>query len=259
MAGKDNAIVINEEKCTGCSLCVKDCPGNCLYIENKKAHFGKSVCIECGHCYAICPEDAIRMTNYDCSNEAVLPMTDIASDTLLAAMQSRRTVRQFTKQNVEQEKIDKILEAGRYSPTGGNNQDVSYIILGSKQKEAEKICVDLFRKGTSLPRRISAFAERINIPDDFFFKGAPLVILVTARSSVNAGLASSYMELMAESLGLGVLYSGFFVMCTKSSGKLRKLIKLPVGRKVVTCMVIGYPAVKYQRIVPRKPLKSKTL
>ena len=29
---------------------------------------------------------------------------------------------------------------------------------------------------------------------------------------------------MAESLGLGVLYSGFFVVCTKLSEKLRKLI-----------------------------------
>jgi len=186
-------------------------------------------------------------------------MTELPSDTLLAAMKSRRTVRQFTDQAVEEEKIQKILEAGRYSPTGGNNQGVTYTILGSRQNEAEAICVDLFRKGTSLPRRSKAFAARFNVTDNFFFKGAPLVILVSSRSSVDAGLASSYMEIMAESLGLGVLYSGFFVMCTRLSRKLRKLIGLPKGQKVVTCMVIGYPAVKYQRIVPRKPLKAKTL
>ena len=67
------------------------------------------------------------------------------------------------------------------------------------------------------------------------------------------------MELMAESLGLGVLYSGFFVACTRLSRKLRKMLDLPKGHKVITCMVIGYPAVKYQRIVPRKPLQSRTL
>ena len=202
---------------------------------------------------------AITMTGYDFPEEASVPMTEIPSDTLLSAMKSRRTVRQFTDQAVEQEKIQKILEAGRYSPTGGNSQNVSYTILGSRQNEAEAICVDLFRKGTSLPRRFKAFAERFNITDNFFFKGAPLVILVSSRSSVDAGLASSYMEIMAESLGLGVLYSGFFVMCSRISRKLRKLIGLPRGHKVVTCMVIGYPAVKYQRIVPRKPLQSKTL
>ena len=252
-------IVINEEKCIGCELCVKDCVSNYLQIENGKAHTGTGGCIECGHCYAVCPQGAIRMIGYDCPEEAAVPMTELPADTLLAAMRSRRSVRQFTDQSVEPEKIQMILEAGRYSPTGGNRQDVSYIILGSKQKEAEAMCVDLFRKGTSLPGRFASVAERFRISDDFFFKGAPLVILVTGRSNVNAGLASSYMEIMAESLGLGVLYSGFFTACTRFSRKLRRLIRLPKGHKVVTCMVIGYPAVKYHRIVPRKPLQSKTL
>jgi len=254
-----NPILVNEEKCIGCGLCANDCPSSYIYIENGKAHTNKGGCLECGHCYAVCPQEAIRMLNYDCTGEAAVPMTEFSSDKLLAAMKSRRTVRQFTDQAVEDEKVQKILEAGRYSPTGGNSQNVSYTILGSRQTEAEALCVDLFRKGTSLLRRSKAFAERFNITDDFFFKGAPLVIVVSSRSSVDAGLASAYMEIMAESLGLGVLYSGFFVMCTRLSRKLRRLIGLPGGHKAVTCMVIGYPAVKYLRIVPRKPLQAKTL
>ena len=254
-----NPIVVNKEKCIGCGQCVKDCPSSYLYIENGIANTNTVGCLECGHCYAICPQGAIRMTNYDCPEEAVVLMTEISSDTLLAAMKSRRTIRQFTDKVVEEEKIQKILEAGRYSPTGGNSQNVTYTILGSKQAEAEAICVELFRKGTSLPGRFKSVSERFKISDDFFFKGAPLVIVVSSRNNVNAGLASSYMEIMAESLGLGVLYSGFFVACTKFSRKLHKLIGIPKGYKVVTCMVIGYPAVKYQRIVPRKPLKSRTL
>ena len=95
--------------------------------------------------------------------------------------------------------------------------------------------------------------------NDFFFKGAPLVIVVASKSTVDGGLASSYMEIMAESLGLGVLYSGFFVMCSKMSRSLKKLLDLEKGYDVVTCMVIGYPDVKYQRIVPRKELKVKKL
>ena len=42
-------------------------------------------------------------------------------------------------------------------------------------------------------------------------------------------------------------------------GELQALLNLPEGHKVVTCMVIGYPSVKYRRIVPRKELKAKTL
>ena len=136
---------------------------------------------------------------------------------------------------------------------------VSYTILGSKQKEAEEICLNLFRKGKKFGSVFASYLKRIEIDDDFFFKGAPLVIVVASKSTVDGSLASSYMEIMAESLGLGVLYSGFFVMCSKMSHSLKKLLDLEKGYDVVTCMVIGYPDVKYQRIVPRKELKVKKL
>ena len=254
-----SVVVINEEKCIGCSLCVNDCPGGCLYLENGKARVHRNGCIECGHCYAICPQNAVTLSGYDCKDEPVVPMTKLDSGTLLAAMRSRRTIRRYTDQAVEKDKIRQILEAGRYSPTGGNSQSVSFTILGSRQRKAEEICVKLFRKGQSIGSKLAPSLERFVIPDSFFFKGAPLVIVVSARNSVDAGLASSYMEIMAESLGLGVLYSGFFIACTRISRRLRALIKLPKGQKAVTCMVIGYPAVKYQRIVPRKSLKARVL
>lgn len=252
-------IKVDDEKCIACSLCVNDCVNSYLYLENGKVCTHDSGCIECGHCFAICPNGAITMANYDFGDENVIPMTEIDDETLLKAMKSRRTIRKFKDMEVEQEKIDKILEAGRYSPTGANSQKVSYTILGSKQNEAEKICVNLFRKGKKLGSPFMEFLKRIDIDDHFFFKGAPLVIVVSSKSNVDGGLASAYMELMAESLGLGVLYSGFFVACTKLSKKLKNLLQLEKGHKVVSCMVIGYPNVKYQRIVPRKDLNLKVL
>ena len=252
-------VIVNEEKCVGCSLCVRDCPGGYLYLENGKAHTHDAGCIECGHCYAICPQGAVKLTNYDCEEEPVVSMSGLDSEMLLAAMRSRRTIRQFTQQPVDKDVIRQILEAGRYSPTGGNSQKVSFTILGSRQKEAERLCVNLFRNGQKAGSKVVAALKQFEISDTFFFKGAPLVIVVSGRSSVDASLASAYMEIMAESLGLGVLYSGFFIMCTRISRKLRNLLKLPKGHKAVTCMVIGYPAVKYQRIVPRKKLQARVL
>jgi nitroreductase/NAD-dependent dihydropyrimidine dehydrogenase PreA subunit len=254
-------IIINEEKCVGCSLCVDDCPNSCLWLENGKAHFGKPACIECGHCYAICPQGAIRLSDYRCEDEPVVPMTALDSDTLFSAMRSRRTIRHFTPQPVEEEKLRKILEVGRYSPTGGNFQGVSFTVLGSRQAEAEAICTDIFRNGDKLGAGPAVFLKKIDVrvTDDFFFKGAPLVIVVSGADDVNPALASSYMEIMAESLGLGVLYSGFFCECARVSEKLRELLELPERHRVVTCMVIGYPSVQYRRIVPRKALKVKML
>ncbi len=254
-------IIINEEKCTGCSLCAFDCPNGCLTVENGKARFARPACIECGHCFAVCPQGAVTMAGYNCADEPAVPMTAVGSDTLLAAMRSRRTVRHFTERPVEEEELRKILEAGRYSPTGGNFQNVAFTVLGSRQDEAEALCVGIFRDGSALDAGPAAFLKRIGVEvtDDFFFKGAPLVVVVSGPDDVNPALASSYMELMAESLGLGVLYSGFFRECAAVSAELRELLDLPEGHRAVTCMVIGYPAVEYKRIVPRKPLKLKTL
>lgn len=254
-----NSIEIDNNKCIICLSCIKDCPASYLFLEEDMIKTHEKGCMECGHCYAICPVNAVKMTNYDIEEEKTVPMTEIDSDTLLKAIKSRRTIRSFKDQEVDHEIIEKILDAGRYSPTGANSQNVSYTILGTKQSEAEEICVNLFRKGKRLGSPMIDYLKRIDITDDFFFKGAPLVIVVASKSNVDGGLASAYMEIMANSLGLGVLYSGFFVMCSKISRKLRNLLQLEKGYNLVSCMVIGYPNVKYQRIVPRKELKYRKL
>ena len=239
MTYNSSSILIDAEKCVGCSLCINDCPAGALYLDNNKAVPRNSGCLECGHCFAICPANAVSMKNYDISGcDKIGLMTAFNSDDLLLAMKSRRTVRQFKDIPVEQKKIDKILEAGRYSPTGANSQNVAYTILGSKQREIEDKCVRLFRSGQKLAAPLAEMVKNIRIDDNFFFKGAPIVIVVSGKDDVNAGLASSYMELMAESMGLGVLYSGFFVICSKLNPKIKSMLKLPKGHKVVSCMVV---------------------
>ena len=81
------------------------------------------------------------------------------------------------------------------------------------------------------------------------------MLLVTNKADMDTGLASAYVELMANSLGLGVLYSGFFRVIYKLNPSIRKLIPIRRGYKLSHCMVIGYPKVKYQRIPPRLPVK----
>ncbi len=254
-----NKIIVDKEKCIGCGACAKDCPAFSISVKNGKAEKTGEGCIECGHCYSICPVNAVQMAGYECADEKITPMTDIDPELLLNAMKSRRTVRQFKNQKIEQDKIDKILEAGRYCPTGGNSQHVAYTILDTKQDEIENLCVKTFRKGINLGSKFSKFLSNMKIDDNFFFKKAPLVIVVSSRDNVNASLASSYMEIMAESLGLGVLYSGFFVACAKINPKIKSMLNLKKGYKVCTCMVIGYPDVKYYRVAPRKELKVNKL
>lgn len=252
-------VIFDTSKCIGCGKCVGDCVASALYLDGGKATLREG-CIECGHCFAICPTGAVDMPGYDKSGcTEVTSMTEIDSDVLLQAMKSRRTIRQYKATPVEQEKIDKILEAGRYAPTGSNSQNVAFTILGSKQAELERDCVKLFRMGVGVGSRFSKSLANVDIHDNFFFKKAPLVIVVSGSDSVNATLASAYMELMANSLGLGVLYSGFFCACTKLNPLIKAKLNLPRGHKAVTCMIMGYPNVEYKRIAPRRQHRIKKL
>lgn len=252
-------IIIDKEKCIGCGSCVKDCVAGFLKLENGKAVTGQAGCITCGHCYAVCPVDAVTIPGMETDNGPLVDLTEIDSTQLLQAMKSRRSIRRFKPDRVEPEKVQMILDAGRFCPTGTNSQDVQFTILGSKQDEIEKACIDLARKGITVAGKVIDLAKNMEIDDHFFFKGAPLVIVVSGKSKVNAALASSYMELMAGTLGLGVLYSGFFVAASSFSGKVKKLLNMPAGQKIITCLVIGYPNVKYRRIPGRKAAQVRTL
>ncbi|MDP8257817.1 MAG: 4Fe-4S binding protein [Candidatus Aadella gelida] len=52
------AVKIDNEKCTGCAVCVEGCPVQVLTIENGKAVVSAE-CIDCGLCISQCPVEAI--------------------------------------------------------------------------------------------------------------------------------------------------------------------------------------------------------
>lgn len=60
---------IHEEECAGCSVCVENCPMDCIAIEEPKFHgdirtvarADTSKCIGCGICAKVCPIRAIEM------------------------------------------------------------------------------------------------------------------------------------------------------------------------------------------------------
>lgn len=55
------AVEVNQDKCTGCGLCVEACPVEAISLENDKAKVDDEKCIVCGRCVEECPNEAISI------------------------------------------------------------------------------------------------------------------------------------------------------------------------------------------------------
>jgi len=251
-------IKIDVEKCIGCGLCCKDCPQHVLVLQNGKATMLAERCLECGHCVAICPKNAFTMSGYDMHEVKTYDKSTfgIDEDILLNTIQFRRSVRHYKDRQVEKEAIKKIIEAGRFTPTGSNKQGIRYIVAQKSIPMFENEALKTFRKLKCLLEIVSKFVKLpydisgYKLEQGFFFHGAPTVLFIISDDDVDASLASMSMELMA--MGLGVLYVGFFAVAAKYNKRIRKELGLTKKEKVVTCLAMGYPDVKYMRTVPRK-------
>ena len=98
-------MIVDRDKCIGCTLCKQDCIVSDIEMIDKKAHIRNLTCIKCGHCIAICPVKAVSCDDEEeYSMEEVIPYEKedftIDADKLMNFMKFRRSVRRFKNKPV---------------------------------------------------------------------------------------------------------------------------------------------------------------
>lgn len=53
-----HSVTLDEDKCRGCTNCIKRCPTEAIRVRKSKARITKERCIDCGECIRICPYHA---------------------------------------------------------------------------------------------------------------------------------------------------------------------------------------------------------
>lgn len=284
-------IIINENLCNGCGLCVTVCKDFSLIIDNNKVIkstnplFG---CMACGHCMAICPTGAIEIYGRTLSPNDLfdIPAKHTASnyEQLLALFQRRRSIREFKDKNVELEFIEKILAAARTSPMGLPPSDVNVLVLNGKEKirafakdfseylkslrfMTNKIFLALMRpfwgkENNELFRDFInplfyAYIDEMEKGNNHIFYDAPLAIYFYGSpysDPADPVIAATYAMIAAESLGLGTCMIGGvhpFIQSGKRAKEFRESHGIKFKSKEGLFLIVGYPAVKYQKGINR--------
>lgn len=153
---------------------------------------------------------------------------------VLQAIRSRRSVRSFAPDEITDDQLEAILEAGRWAPSKRNSQPWSFVVV--REPQALERLADILRRVTW------AWAG---------FKGAPVMIVVSVDPSMDrehfvedGAIAAQHLCLAAESLGLASSWAGVHAHRSRdrSTGRaIKRIVGLPRSHRVIAVIPIGVP------------------
>jgi nitroreductase/NAD-dependent dihydropyrimidine dehydrogenase PreA subunit len=287
-------IRMDANRCTHCGLCIPVCFPRILQERDGAVTItDPGLCRLCGHCKAVCPADAFQFVEGNEDFEPAPAPEEIPSPGgFLRFLRRRRSHRTYQDQPVEKEKLQQIVEAGRFAPTGGNRQACQFVIIGGR-KTLDRVCtlaIQMLQDRGAEIRQITERSQRLQEPMppedqirqpylpvwermaakwregvDQLLHHAPALVVIHMKKNLavtpelDAGMAASQMVLMAETLGLGTCYIGFLIMAIERSAALKEMVKIPAGHRALVAFTVGYPAARYLRLVSRHPARVEWL
>lgn len=171
---------------------------------------------------------------------------------LMALIRRRRSVRRFSPRAVDRALIDQCVEAARLAPSACNAQPWNFLIIDRPELIA-KVSEAAF-SGIYASNRFAAEAPVLVIMLDdqksYLVKAGDLV-QHTRFSLLDMGIAGEHFVLRATELGLGTCWLGWF-----NARRLRKILNLPRGIKIVSLLCVGYPLEEPQPVTRRRELEE---
>lgn len=153
---------------------------------------------------------------------------------MIEILRGRRSVRQFTDQKIEDDKLKILQEALLLSPTSRNIEPCEFIIVRDK---------DTLKKLSVLKPHGASFLAECNT--------AFVICGDTSKSDVcteDCSIAAIILQLTGESLGIGSCWVQARLRdhneTVKSEEYLRELFQLPEKMTVPIVIGMGYPAAK---------------
>lgn len=258
-------LIIDKNKCIGCSLCKQVCIRDNIDIIDNKAEDNGNDCFDCGQCSTLCPTNAITIKIYNNQENRIEDYNPnnipINYDDLLQFYKQRRTCRWFKDEKISHETIEKLLEGAYYSPNRQNIQDVEFVLIEDKLDEFIDFVYNIIKVKENEFSRIkdlgNYLADENKNPKrhPLLWEGKQL-LLAFSENKTDAIIAMTRLELLAYSLGLGGFYSLFIGMAEEvDNDKLMEFFpEIDSNKHMYSVFIIGNPRVKYRRTRPHKKI-----
>ena len=185
---------------------------------------------------------------------------------MLEFIKSRRSTRRFKADAVEKEKLDQVLEAGRYAPSGGNCQTTHFIVVSNQEvlRKLADLVQQEFAVMEETPGMYKSIVNSIRSSkkgDYVFHYAAPVLIIVANQKDYGNNIADcscalENMMLMANTLDLGSCWINQLKWLNENPVLLNFVqgLGLKEGERVYGALAVGYADTK-DGLPEREPLK----
>jgi nitroreductase len=155
---------------------------------------------------------------------------DETSQVVFDAIRSRRSIRHYSDEPVKEEDLRVILEAGRWAPSGLNNQPWRFVVVRDPEVKNE-------------------IGEQTRYRE--IVRGAPVVIVVfldndtsydRVKDCQGIGACLQNMWLATHALGLGGVWLGEIL---KNKEKVAEILTAPESYELMAVLAVGHP--KHQK------------
>jgi nitroreductase/NAD-dependent dihydropyrimidine dehydrogenase PreA subunit len=281
-------VTIDQDLCNACGMCAKRCPR--CYTNNDgviSVQADEECCNLCGHCVALCKTSAITHSRLDMDNfPPVGEPVRLEADEFIRLVRQRRSYRSFREKAIPRDDIEKLVDMSRYCPTGSNMQTVQIKIITNRErtKQLSDLTVEFFlglinqvdqniaelaSGNKDIPKELAErklFVDRYrrmgqtrDLGIDPILHNAPLVMVFHSPPNPSTPkddcvIAAQTVVLGAMTLGLGSCYIGLLTNAALNSPWVYQALGLPSGNIPHSVLVLGYPKLKFQKAVDRKPL-----
>jgi nitroreductase len=145
-------------------------------------------------------------------------------------IRTRRSVRSYKKDPIPEEVLNRVLDAARIAPSGGNRQPWKFILVKDDTLKQKMVSICNNQKFIAdAPLIVVACGQRLPFNRGGYMGEMSILLDVS--------IAFTHLILAARAEGLGTCWIGAF-----NNKEIKKLLEVPDGYEVVAATPLGNPS-----------------